>query len=764
MSPMRILTSRTRACAAASLSLTLIALSPGPRAWATVARVAVTPSMAPGTLGAAGAALGAGGTSSVSSGPAFRPGLSGVLGALTPAPGAASPRTGPAAAGAKTQHAAPSTVRTAPVGVSPAAIAPAQNARAVPALGRAPALAGKTAGAAPSMTPAARSGEAANPASRRRSLMSALSERLPAFSRMAGASLHAEAYRDFMRRIGGDGRLTAGGPAASARKAAAKTPSAGNAKENQDERRIDLLAAGQRAYAEEPENLALDENTLNDLEVFHKEYGLFTLFPEVRTALGRKRLAWLLKHPYLDAAEIRRRQAAVRELMTNDALRAEVREAFDDLGKSADAGLTKHFFQDKGDSFPFIMANLLNLIMAGLVFMLVPSMAAGGFAWRSLAQPLMIWLWLFFPMYRTIKAVRNNFLRYKAAFKLARRLHRPLGRSGSRALAEIGGVFSSVEDKEHALKLRPFARSAFRTWSPGASFLLDFIYVHSGKTLWRLNSKFKRARASIAHVLGALGELDVYQALAEKALATEGWSAFPKILDDKTPSLRISDGHHPLLASKGTSVANGIGMGIPRDAEGRIDAETRDNLLVLTGANMGGKSTYLKMVSVLTLLAQIGAPVPAAAMELTPLELLTSIEIRHSLYEGKSLYDAETDRILEIIRKAEGSGRMLGVIDEILQGTNPDDRIAIERAIARYLAGTGNLFLIATHNLKITGLEGEVPGVRNIHVEERFQDGKMKFSYKVTPGPATSRNAIPALEMKGFPEEVIGEAKRQAKD
>lgn len=505
------------------------------------------------------------------------------------------------------------------------------------------------------------------------------------------------------------------------------------------------LEAGERTFAPEPRRDSLDEHTLADLEVMAPTHGLHALLArKARTAYGARRLETLLSRPFLDAGEIRRRQAAARELAEDSSLRARVGAAFDALGSRADATARAGFFRSKIDKPTFVLGAALSA--AALYFIgTTASQAVTAGTWRpllTLAQGLIPWMMFAGNLIPRLQAAREDILRYKAVVKLADTLAEPLSRSRSEALRELGAEFAAVQDKS---QLGGLTGRLSRVIPSGAAMFPDFLYLHSALTLWSVASSVQRRRAEFARLFGALSELDAYQALAETSRAHEGWSAYPEILEDAQPRLRIDEGHHPYLAARGGSVGN----------DARL--EPGANFHLLTGVNMGGKSTYLKMTALLALLAQIGAPVPARAMALTPLELLTSIEIKHDLAEGKSLYDAETDRILEVIRRAESGTRLFVLIDEILQGTNPQDRAAIERAIVRYLSRTERLFLVATHNLDVVTLEGEEQGVRNVHVEES-SDGRA--THKVMPGPSTTRNAVETLERKGFPAEIVRDSRR----
>ncbi|MEE8424700.1 MAG: hypothetical protein V3S11_02665, partial [Elusimicrobiota bacterium] len=347
-------------------------------------------------------------------------------------------------------------------------------------------------------------------------------------------------------------------------------------------------------------------------------------------------------------------------------------------------------------------------------------------------------------------ALRSTFRKYKAMFRLARRLSAPLSRSRSAALREIGTAFGAVDEPGHPRGLTRIAGS-LRRLQGSWTLLLDFFYMHSAKSLWFLNKRFQRDRARIAHLSGALAELDVHLALAQSALGWKDGYALPDILDRAAARLKIEQGHQPFLLKQGGSV--------PNDAELTLemDRQTGVNFAVLTGVNAGGKSTYLSMLSLLTILAQIGAPVPAKSMELTPLHLMTSIVVNQNLAKGDSFFVAEGKRMLEIIQAAKSRKDLLAIFDEILLGTNPEERMALEHSLIPYLARTANLFMLSTHDLKMTKLEGRVPGVGNVHVDP-------DKPYTISPGPSRTRNAIDTVEKIGFPDEIVDDARRYLKD
>jgi hypothetical protein len=186
---------------------------------------------------------------------------------------------------------------------------------------------------------------------------------------------------------------------------------------------------------------------------------------------------------------------------------------------------------------------------------------------------------------------------------------------------------------------------------------------------------------------------------------------------------------HPLIPAK-RRVANDFSIG--RD----------EKLILVTGSNMSGKTTFLRTVGVNLLLAQCGAPVCAGAFSFTPMQLLTSLRISDSLQEQTSYFMAELKKLFRIIQQLETGTPALVLIDEILRGTNSEDKTYGSEQFARRLAGYRCLSLFATHDLSLGQLEQELPGViANYCFESVIEDGDLHFNYRLQKGIARNRNA-----------------------
>jgi DNA mismatch repair ATPase MutS len=167
-----------------------------------------------------------------------------------------------------------------------------------------------------------------------------------------------------------------------------------------------------------------------------------------------------------------------------------------------------------------------------------------------------------------------------------------------------------------------------------------------------------------------------------------------------------------------------------------------EKLILVTGSNMSGKTTFLRTVGVNLLLAQCGSPVCADAFDFTPMQLLTSLRISDSLQEQTSYFMAELKKLSRIIQQLETDAPALVLIDEILRGTNSEDKTYGSGQFARRLAGYRCLSLFAAHDLSLGQLEQELPGViANYCFESVIEDGDLNFNYRLQKGVARNRNA-----------------------
>jgi DNA mismatch repair ATPase MutS len=167
-----------------------------------------------------------------------------------------------------------------------------------------------------------------------------------------------------------------------------------------------------------------------------------------------------------------------------------------------------------------------------------------------------------------------------------------------------------------------------------------------------------------------------------------------------------------------------------------------ERLILVTGSNMSGKTTFLRTAGVNLLLAQCGVPVCAASFSFTPMQILSSLRISDSLQEHTSYFMAELKKLQQIIRQLQTGQPALVLIDEILRGTNSEDKTHGSEQFIYKLLGYHCLALFATHDLSLGKLEKEKPGlVSNYCFESVIENDELHFNYRLQQGIASNRNA-----------------------
>ena len=242
----------------------------------------------------------------------------------------------------------------------------------------------------------------------------------------------------------------------------------------------------------------------------------------------------------------------------------------------------------------------------------------------------------------------------------------------------------------------------------------------------------------------ALAELDVLSNLAERALNLD--LNCPRFVSE--PCMRITQGRHPVVEQVLTTpfVANDL----------NLDDSTR--MLVITGPNMGGKSTYMRQTALIVLLAHIGSFVPAASCELSLVDrIFTRIGSSDDLAGGRSTFMVEMSETANILHNA--TERSLVLMDEVGRGTSTFDGLSLAWAAAERLAHLRAYTLFATHYFELTVLPEAQPLVANVHLNATEHNERIVFLHHVLPGPASQSYGLAVAQLAGVPSEVIVRAR-----
>ncbi len=253
----------------------------------------------------------------------------------------------------------------------------------------------------------------------------------------------------------------------------------------------------------------------------------------------------------------------------------------------------------------------------------------------------------------------------------------------------------------------------------------------------------------------ALAEVDVLSSLAHiAALRNYCRPQFMAATDNAAGDLEIIEGRHPVIEQQ--EMAGGSERFVPNDL---YLNSTTHSILLLTGPNMGGKSTYLRQTALIVILAQMGSFVPARSVRLSVVDrVFTRIGASDNLARGRSTFMVEMTETAAILHTA--TARSLILLDEVGRGTSTYDGLAIAWAAVEYLhAQVRAKTLFATHYFELTELAEQLAGVKNYHVSVRETGGGIAFLRRVEPGAADRSYGIEVAKLAGLPNEVITRAR-----
>ena len=262
-----------------------------------------------------------------------------------------------------------------------------------------------------------------------------------------------------------------------------------------------------------------------------------------------------------------------------------------------------------------------------------------------------------------------------------------------------------------------------------------------------IRTEISRQTSRIQEVAARLATLDVLSALAEAAHLNQ--YTRPQLTEQR--EIRIVDGRHPVLER--LAAREGF---VPNDT---LMDSTENRLLIITGPNMAGKSTYMRQVALIVLMAQIGCFVPAreATIGLTD-RIFTRVGAADDLTGGRSTFMVEMNETANILYHATSQSLIL--LDEIGRGTSTFDGISIAWAVAEYIhTRIGARTLFATHYLELTDLATQHTGIKNLKAAVREWNDEIIFLRKVMDGRADQSYGVQVARLAGLPPEVLDRAK-----
>ena len=479
------------------------------------------------------------------------------------------------------------------------------------------------------------------------------------------------------------------------------------------------------------------------------EFSLHHLLDTAVSANASLRLReWLLDlDPRLE--EVQRRQSLVRALqplsLFRDRLGLEAQLAVEKRDKPWDATELLAWI-GSGAGAGKMRPRLIGLSILGLAnalllaldqFVAMPPLWAGG-------------LGFYFVVYmfqgRTVSRLFQEALSVQGALKQLAGVFSFLERPRFKhvqPLEELRAPFKK-QNRPPSTMMRRLGRvvaAAGLSRNPVMWLMLNFFFPWDFYFAYRLKTLRDEVGERLPGWLDVWFELEAVSALANLAYLNPTYT-FPIVYDPASPRAPFAARQmgHPLIPHR-SKVRNDFTL----SEIGRV--------IIVTGSNMAGKSSFLRTIGVNLCLAYAGGPVDAAALETRLFRLFTAIRVTDSVTDGISYFYAEVKRLkaLLLALQTDDARPLFFLIDEIFRGTNNRERLLGSRAYIRELVGQNGAGLIATHDLELVQLADEMAQVSNYHFRDAVQQGRMVFDYLLRPGPSPTTNALKVMAQEGLP-------------
>ena len=478
-----------------------------------------------------------------------------------------------------------------------------------------------------------------------------------------------------------------------------------------------------------------DESYHADLDIFG-ERSLFHNINRTTTLNGKEKLALLFGSPLLTSDEITEQQEAVKELSENTLLRQHICA----IGLQSAKNLTdfKAIFDWLETPNEFMDSAKIKFLL-----FLAPLLFAGSvlFGWIT-------------DYYTIINyAVVINLIIFGAYAKRITEIHQSLSNNLKQfsAFAEMFDLinvnqFNSQQLKNtHSISLE--ASKEFKALTKLGNFFdqrtnvlvlffLNAIFLFDIQCVFHLEKWKKKNKSRVQIWLNGIAEIETLSSLATFCFNHPGY-IFP-VVYDRQPFLKSKDLSHPLIPAE-ECVSNDITFG------------NDERLFIVTGSNMSGKSTFLRTIGVNVLLARCGAPVCAAQFECSVMDIYTSLRQTDSLLDHVSLFFSELRKLKSILHGLSTNPNALVLLDEVLRGTNSDDKLYGSQELVKKLIRTGCVTILATHDIALSKMTGEYPEtIKNYCFESSLDNNQLSFDYKLKSGVSQNRNATFLMKQMGI--------------
>lgn len=489
-----------------------------------------------------------------------------------------------------------------------------------------------------------------------------------------------------------------------------------------------------------------DHPFASDLDLIGK-HSLLQLMDTANYRGGTNKLARYLLTREPDVAEIHKRQSIVKELVDKPEFRDRLHLRAELYKKQElEKDWTLEELQAHLNSSEEVNYTVPLLLLGGLS---VLNITLGALYMAGIIDPYVIFSFILYLVLYNFNSEKISGL-YDESHQIEKLLSRfnavlhyleSYDYSSNSHLKEFCRPFwdSTYSPSKYIKRIIRIASAASSQQSEVVWVLINFLVPWDLYFAQKLSSYKTELAPKLAGWIDNFYQLEAYSSMANFAWLNPHYSFS---MPDAQPSqpFEAEELGHPLIPQE-------------RKVTNDVSIENVGDVMLVTGSNMAGKSTFLRTMGINLALCFAGAPVNASSLSTIPFRLFSSINVTDSLDDGLSHFYAEVKRLRELLILLRDNHEMpvFFMVDEIYRGTNNRERLQGSEAFLKDVAGKNGVGLVSTHDLELAQLESSIPQLSNWHFAETIEDGKMSFEYKLKPGPCPTTNALKIMEMEGLP-------------
>ncbi len=507
-----------------------------------------------------------------------------------------------------------------------------------------------------------------------------------------------------------------------------------------NERSIKRINGQWKSFEDHGDEFKDNQHTYSDdLDIFGAN-SLFQWINSCKTFMGRQILKNRLTHPLTNSADIRSTQLSLIELSEN----LEWRQLFEAEGmvianQCINPEELYKWGNDRNDFYTKSwLIFLVKLLPCVTLILIVLSCFTSLINFKLPGFMAFIQLMILFIGGKKRIDVFNNIYKYKNSIilysklvslienkefksdylnQLKNNLMNSKNESAAKSIKKFSSIYNKVSDRNNIFFI-----------IINILFLLDYQCMIEFEK-WRVNSG-----KNLEKWFEVIGEFEALSSISNIIYDNPKWTM--PVIKEGDFILKANELGHPLLGEK--RVCNNITI------------DNKKNILLITGSNMSGKSTFLRTIGINLILSYIGAPVCAKKFECSLMNIFTCMRTSDNLENNISSFYAEILRVKMIVENVKSDKKVFFLLDELFKGTNSIDRHDGAKALIKQLGDQGASGLISTHDLELCNLQYEYTKIKNYHFKEYYINNELKFDYKIREGVSTTRNALYLLKLAGI--------------